>query len=67
MSKFILDDKDFDSVKGSISNSKKTFEIISLDKDECCLLEHVGDSVGELLTLTKKEWKLLKRMLTGEE
>jgi len=66
MSKFSLHDRDFDSVKAEIPKSKKVFEIIKLDKDEYCLLEHIGDSVGEIATFTKTELLVLWQMLTTE-
>jgi len=64
--KFLLNDKDFDSFKADIPNTGKTFEILKLDKDEYCLLEHIGDSVGEIATFTKKELLVLWNMLTTE-
>jgi len=65
--KFLLNDKDFDSFKATIPQTDKTFEILKLDKDEYCLLEHIGDNVGEISTFTKKELYVLWNMLTTEK
>ena len=62
--KFALDDKDFESFKADVPGTDKTLEIYKFDKDEYCLLEHIGDSVAEIATLTKKEMRVLWMMLT---
>ena len=64
--KFLLNDKDFDSFKADIPQTGKTLEILKLDKDEYCLLEHIGDNVGEIATFTKKELRVLWQMLSTE-
>ena len=64
MSKFALNDKDFDTVKAGIPKSEKVFELLKLDKDEYCLFEHIGDSVGEIATFTKTELWVIWQMLT---
>jgi len=64
-SKFALDDKDFESFKADVPGTNKTLEILKFDKDEYCVLEHVGDNVGEIATLTKKELKVLWMMLSN--
>lgn len=65
MSKFALN-KDFESIRTNIPKSAKSFEINKFGKDEYALLEHVGDSVGEIYTFTKEELKALWIMLTTE-
>ena len=64
MSKFLLDDKDFESTKVGVPKSEKSFEIHKADKDEYILLEHHGDNVGEIYSFTKSELKMLWKMLT---
>lgn len=64
MTKFALNNKDVDSIKGGIPKSKKSFEIIKFSDDEYILLEHVGDSVGEIATFTYQEFKTIWMMLS---
>jgi hypothetical protein len=64
MTRFALNNKDIDSIKGGIINSKKTFELIKFNDDEYILLEHVGDSVAEIATFTYNEMKTIWLMLT---
>jgi len=66
MTKFALNNKDIDSIKGSIAKSKKTFELIKFSDDEYILLEHIGDNVGEIATFTYNEMKTLWMMLSSE-
>ena len=66
MMKFLLNDKDFDSVRADIPNSNRSFELLKTDKDEYSLVEHGGDNVDGLLVLTKTEWRILWQMLTIE-
>lgn len=63
---FALDDKDFSKILAEIKKDGKRMKILELRqfKDEYILLEHVGDSVGELVSLTKEEWKAIWRMLS---
>lgn len=64
--KFALNDKDIDSIKGGVLKSKKTLEIIKFDDDEYILLEHDGDSVGEIASFTYQEMKTLWMMLSSQ-
>jgi len=64
--KFLLNDKDFDSVRADIPNSHRSFELLKTDTDEYSLIEHGGDNVDGLLVLTKTEWRMLWQMLTIE-
>jgi hypothetical protein len=64
--KFLLNDKDFDSVRADIPNSNRSFELLKTDEDEYSLIEHGGDNVDGLLVLTKVEWRILWQMLTIE-
>jgi hypothetical protein len=62
MSKFALN-KDFDSIKRGVKDSKKTLELTQFG-EEYILLGHIGDSVEELVSLTKDEWRAVWQMLT---
>jgi hypothetical protein len=64
MSKFALADKDFDTVKGGIPKTGKTFELLKLSKDEYILFEHIGNHAGEVASFTYNELKVLWMMLT---
>ena len=64
MAKFALNNKDFDSAKAQVPNTNKVLELLKQGKDEYVLLEHVGNSVGELMTLNKDEFKTLCILLT---
>lgn len=66
--KFALDDKDFSRILAEIKKDGKRVKILELKqfKDEYILLEHIGDSVGELVSLTKDEWKAIWRMLSDK-
>ena len=64
MTKFALNDKDFDSAKAQVPGTNKVLELLKLGKDEYVLLEHIGNSVGELVSLTKEEFKTLWILLT---
>ena len=66
MSKFAID-KNFDSIRSGLLKSKKNFELTQFGDDEYTLLEHMGDSVGEIATFTKEELKTLWIMLTSNE
>ena len=66
MSKFALS-KRVDSIKSRIIGSKKWFEMIDISNGEFTLLEHVGDNVGEVVTMTKEEWRTLWVMLSSNE
>jgi hypothetical protein len=65
MSKFALN-KDFESIRTNVPKTAKSFEISKFGKDEYMLLEHSGDSVGEIYTFTKEELKAIWIMLTTE-
>jgi hypothetical protein len=64
--RFALDDRDFSKILAEIKKDGKRVKILELRqfKYEYILLEHVGDSVGELVSLTKEEWKAIWRMLS---
>ncbi len=66
MTKFALNNKDIDSIKGGIAKSNKSFEIIKFSDDEYILLEHIGDSVGEIASFTFQEMKTLWMMLSSQ-
>ena len=66
MTKFALNNKDIDSIKGCIAKSDKTFELIKFNDDEYILLEHNGDSVGEIASFTFQEMKTLWMMLSSQ-
>jgi hypothetical protein len=67
MTKFALNNKDIDSIKGAIPKSKKWFEIVKFSDDEYILLEHLGDNVGEIATFTYNEMKTIWMMLSSEK
>jgi hypothetical protein len=67
MSKFLLSDRDFESVKSRVGNTKTTLEINKIGKDEYAIFEHIGDSVFERDTFTKEEMKTIWQMLTTEK
>ncbi len=58
--------KDFDSSMARIGKSDKHFEIVRFE-DEYTLLEHHGDSVGEIYTFTKEELRTLWAMMSVNE
>lgn len=64
--RFALNNKDIDSIKGGVLKSNKTLEIIKFSDDEYILLEHVGDSVGEIASFTYQEMKTLWMMLSSQ-
>ena len=64
MSKFALT-RDVDSIK-SPQKKGRYLEIIDA-KDEYILLEHIGDHVGELASLSKEDWRTVWQMLTLSE
>jgi hypothetical protein len=66
MSKFALN-KDFESIRVNIPKAAKSFEINKIGKDEYALLEHAGDSVGEIYTFTKEELRSIWIMLSANE
>ena len=66
MTKFALNNPDVDSIKADIPKSKKSFEIVKFNDDEYILLEHVGDSVGEIASFTYNEMKTLWMMLSSQ-
>jgi hypothetical protein len=57
--------KDFDSSKGDVGKTGKSLELLKTDKDEYSLLEHHGDNVEGLVTLTKEELHTLWRMMSA--
>ena len=67
MSKFLLSDKDFESVKSHIGASTSTLEIRKINGGYYAIFEHVGDSVFERDTFTKEEMRTLWQMLTTEK
>lgn len=59
--------KDFESSNGKVQKSDKSLELIKLTKDEYLLLEHIGDLVSEIATLSKEELRTLWIILTTKE
>ncbi len=64
--KFAID-KDFESIRVGVPKSPKSFELLKIDKNEYVLLEHIGDSVGDIYSFTKEELKSLWIALTARE
>ena len=67
MSKFLLSDRDFESVKARIGSSTNTLEIRKINGGYYAIFEHVGNSVFERDTFTKEEMRTLWQMLTIEK
>lgn len=67
MSKFLLTDSDFESVKAKIPGSDNTLEINKTGDDEYAILEHNGNTVSVREVFTKQEMKLIWQMLTTEK
>lgn len=63
---FLLNDKDFASFKADIPNSGKSFEVRKVEHGQYCVLEHSGNSVNELMTVSKLELKTLWQMLSTD-
>jgi len=63
MSKFILSDKDIESIKANISNTANSFEILKLDDDDYGIFEHIGDNIITRAEFTKQEMRTLWQML----
>jgi len=62
--KFILDNKDFDSVRADAPKPGTSFEIKKIGKDDYPLFYHTSDSVFECWTFTKSEFKVVWKMLS---
>ena len=67
MSKFLLSDRDFESVKANVKNSNISVEIRKIDNDAYTIFEHIGDSVFEGGTFSKIVMKTIWQMLTTEK
>ena len=67
MGKFLLSDRDFESVKARIGNTDRTLEIRKLDKKDYVVLEYIGDCVFESGVYTKEILETLWQMLTTEK
>ena len=67
MSKFLLSDRDFESIKARIGSSTNTLEIRKINGGYYAIFEHVGNSVFERDTFTKEEMRTLWQMLTIEK
>ena len=67
MSKFLLSDRDFESIKANVKNSNISVEIRKIDNDAYAIFEHVGNSVFERDTFTKEEMRTIWQMLTTEK
>lgn len=64
MSKFLLSDRDFESIKSQIRNTTRTLEIMKIDNDDYGVFEHDGNHVYERGNYTKTELRVLWQMLT---
>ena len=64
--KFLLRDKDFDSIRVDIPNTNRSFELLKTEKDGYTLFEHCGDNVDAITTHNRLEWDLIWKMLTIE-
>jgi len=67
MSKFLLSDKDFESVKSQIGNTGRRLEIRKINNGCYSIFEYVGDSVFERDSFTKEEMRTIWQMLTTEK
>jgi len=67
MSNFLLSDKDFESVKSEIGETGRILEIYKVDKDDYAIFEHLGNSVFERGTYTKKEMETIWQMLSTKK
>jgi len=67
MSKFLLSDKNFESVKAQVGNTSTTLEILDLDNGYYGVFEHVGDHVFPCGEYNKLQLKTLWKMLTTEK
>jgi len=67
MSKFILSDKDIESIKAKIGNTANSFEILKLDDEDYGIFEHIGDNIIARAEFTKLEMKTLWQMLGTEK
>ena len=62
--KFILDNKDFDSVKADAPKPDCSFEIRKIGKDDYALFYHTRDNVFECWTFTKFELRIIWEMMS---
>ena len=62
--KFILDNKDFDSVKADAPKPDTSFEIRKIGKDDYALFYNTRDNIFECWTFTKSELKVIWKMLS---
>lgn len=66
MSKFLLSDKDFESIKSSCGTSGKTLELRKVGDNVYSIFEHIGNHVFERDSFTKEEMKTIWQMLTTD-
>ncbi len=66
MSTFILDQKEFESIKAEVPKSDVILEIKRIDKTLYSIFYHYKDSVFESGTFTKPELKVLWQMLSAK-
>jgi len=64
--KFILADKDFESIIADVPESKISIELRKLDKKFYSIFYHYGDEVQECGTFTKEELWVIWKMLSGK-
>ena len=64
MRDFILNDKDFESMKAPVANTDIVIELRKMPNKEYAVLEHIGGQVCENGTYTKRELEVLWKMLT---
>ena len=65
MSKFLLSDKDFESIKASVGTT--TLEIRNLNNNYYGIFEHIGDQIFVIGELTKPQMERLWQMLGTEK
>jgi len=67
MSKFLLSDKDFESIKARVGKTDRMLEIRKINKNDYCILEYLDNHVFEMGVYTKKEFETIWQMLTTEK
>jgi len=65
MGKFLLGDKDFESIKTSVGST--TLEIRNLNNNYYGIFEHIGDQIFVIGELTKPQMKAIWQMLGTEK
>lgn len=64
--KFIFDDPDMEFVKADVPGDKTTLEVTKIEKDMFAIYYHSGDNVYDCATFSKKELKVLWKMLSNK-